>query len=46
MALLLTRLAERRRRRQIRRVARLLVEMDAAGFRARPRMSSLRVSGR
>jgi hypothetical protein len=37
MAVLMTRLAERRRRRQLRRVARLLVELDAAGLRARGR---------
>jgi hypothetical protein len=44
MSLLLTRLAERRRRRQLRRVERLLVELDAAGFRSRRRQAVLRAS--
>jgi hypothetical protein len=46
MALLLTRLTERRRRRQLRRVARLLVELDAAGVRPRRRLTTLTISGR
>jgi hypothetical protein len=46
MTVLLARLAERRRRRQIRRVAKLLVELDAAGIRSRRSLPTLRVSGR
>src|SRR5581483_8994604 len=46
MTVLLARLAERRRRRQIRRVARLLLELDAAGIRPRRSLPTLRVSGR
>jgi len=46
MTVLLARLAERRRRRQIRRVARLLVELDAAGLKARRPVPRLHVSAR
>ena len=46
MTVLLARLAERRRRRQIRRVARLLVELDAAGIRPRRSLPKLHLSGR
>jgi len=46
MTVLLARLAERRRRRQIRRVARLLLELDAAGIRPRRTLPKLHLSGR
>ena len=46
MAVLLARLIERRRRRQIRRVARLLVELDAAGLKPRRVVPRLHISGR
>jgi hypothetical protein len=46
MTVLLARLAERRRKRQIRRVARLLVELDAAGIRPRGPLQKLHLSGR
>jgi len=46
MTVLLARLAERRRKRQIRRVARLLVELDAAGIRPRRSLPKLHVSSR
>jgi hypothetical protein len=46
MTVLLARLAERRRRRQIRRVARLLVELDAVGLRARRPLPRLHVTSR
>jgi hypothetical protein len=46
MAVLLARIAERRRRRQIRRVAKLLVELDAAGMRPRRSLPKLHLSGR
>jgi len=46
MTVLLARLAERRRRRQIRRVARLLLELDAAGIRSRAALPKLHLSGR
>ena len=46
MAVLLARLSDRRRRRQIRRVARLLVELDAAGLKPRRVVPRLHISGR
>ncbi|HST26149.1 MAG TPA: hypothetical protein VLJ76_09160 [Gaiellaceae bacterium] len=46
MTLLLARLSERRRRRQLRRVTRLLVELDAAGVRSRRPLQRLHLSGR
>jgi hypothetical protein len=46
MTVLLARLVERRRRRQIRRVARLLLELDAAGIRSRRNLPKLHLSGR
>jgi len=46
MAVLFTRLTERRRRRQLRRVAKLLVELDAVGMRSRRSVPRLHFSGR
>lgn len=46
MTVLLARFSERRRRRQIRRVAKLLVELDAAGLKARRVVPRLHISGR
>jgi hypothetical protein len=46
MALLITRLAERRRRRQLRRIARLLVELDAVGMRSRSHVPRLTLTSR
>jgi hypothetical protein len=46
MAVLLARLSEWRRRRQIRRVARLLVELDAAGLKPRRVVPRLHISAR
>jgi hypothetical protein len=46
MTVLFARLTERRRRRQIRRVARLLVELDAAGIHSRRTLPKLHLSGR
>jgi hypothetical protein len=46
MTVLLARIAEHRRRRQIRRLARLLVELDATRLRPRQSRPSLRVSAR
>jgi len=46
MTTLLSKLAERRRQRRIRRVAKLLVELDSAGVSSRRSRRGLRVSAR